>query len=1107
MFKCSRFTQCCTTLASASVGVALCSFGAETFPADQIEFFEKNVRPVLAENCYDCHGGHKHENGLRLDLYSALLRGSDYGKVVEAGKPAASKLIKAINHAPGVEAMPKKGDKLKPEQIAALEKWVEMGLPWPAEKATVDAHVKADPMQHWAYQPVKKPEATSMDALVEAKLKKAGLNFAPPADAATLCRRIHVSLTGLQPTFEESQSFIRECNSEANRRKATDGLISRLLSQPTYGERWARVWLDVARYADTDGYQVAGRNINYPYAYTFRDWVVKSLNEDMPYDQFLMHQLAADKMHPNEPNHPSLAAMGFLNVGDRFISDRNLQIDDRIDVVSRGMLGITVGCARCHNHKFDPIPTKDYYAMYSIFSSTTEPEQKDLPVIGKPKDEKAFQAYEAKVAEITKKEMAFKREIYEEIRKPERLTDYLSFAQEASTIKDKQTLKGRSGQLKLREKVADKWGDFLIRHALKAKPHPVMLAWKELSDIPAADFAAKAPGVIAAFSKPERGLNAVTRNEFTKRPAPKSMNDVAQVYADIFSSCLSGKEPDNADWRQVREILQSDPSPMSVPVEQANLFYTRRDLDTMVKHQNERVKLETDDPGAPSRAMVSLDKPKPVDVRVFVRGNPGRQGDAAPRAWLSMFGGEKFTEGSGRLELARRIASKDNPLTARVIVNRVWTQHFGRPLVGQTSDFGVQSPKPVQADLLDYLASSLVESGWSLKKLHRLILSSQTWQQSSLSSPEKDLKDAENDLLSRQNRQRLDYESMRDAMLQASSDLDLKKAGGRAVRYNNPEADYRRTVYMIVDRYDQATVPAMFDFANPDSHSPQRYVTTVPQQALFLMNSPFMKERALRIANRTPVKGSTLDSQSIQDLYHRLLRRDAGPIEVELAQRFVTDAEDLNQRTNAFIWKYGYGKVEQTAKGQHQLAGFTPMKHFGNTPQTKNRWFPTPTFPDKELGHLFLSGNSGHPGPNVASVMQWTSPFEKERLRFSGLLKRTSEKGNGIRGLLISSRKGVLANHLLKPVDAIDIQAEIDIEKGETISFIVDSENSTDSDGYTWIPKIERVGAEGSLSLITKSDTDFCGPDAWPLSRTKPQSPLSQLAHVLMMSNEFQFVD
>jgi hypothetical protein len=348
---------------------------------------------------------------------------------------------------------------------------------------------------------------------------------------------------------------------------------------------------------------------------------------------------------------------------------------------------------------------------------------------------------------------------------------------------------------------------------------------------------------------------------------------------------------------------------------------------------------------------------------------------------------------------------------------------------------------------------------------------------------------------------------MRDAMLQASSDLDLKKAGGRAVRYNNPEADYRRTVYMIVDRYDQATVPAMFDFANPDSHSPQRYVTTVPQQALFLMNSPFMKERALRIANRTPVKGSTLDSQSIQDLYHRVLRRDAGPIEIELAQRFVTDAEDLNQRTNAFIWKYGYGKVEETARGQHQLAGFTPMKHFGNTPQTKNRWFPTPTFPDKELGHLFLSGNSGHPGPNVASVMQWTSPFEKERLRFSGLLKRTSEKGNGIRGLLISSRKGVLANHLLKPVDAIDIQAEIDIEKGETISFIVDSENSTDSDGYTWIPKIERVGAEGSLSLITKSDTDFCGPDAWPLSRTKPQSPLSQLAHVLMMSNEFQFVD
>jgi mono/diheme cytochrome c family protein len=1096
-----------------NIHAAVLAADAQAFPPEQIEFFEKEVRPVLADNCYDCHGSHKHENGLRVDLRAAILKGSDYGKVVEPGNPAISKLIKAINHAPGVEAMPKKGDKLKPAQIAALEKWVTMGLPWPAEKAVADAHANADPMQHWAYLPVKRSAevaarneesgkgipAHGIDVLVQKKLKASGLDFAPKADPATLCRRIYLTLTGLQPSYEEVQCYIKEPNVEK--------LTAKLLAMPTYGQRWARHWLDVARYADTDGYQVAGRNINYPYAYTYRDWVVKSLNEDMPYDQFLMHQLAADKLYLNEPAHPSLAALGFLNVGDKFISDRNLQIDDRIDVVSRGMLGITVGCARCHNHKFDPIPSKDYYAMYSIFNSSEQPEQKDLPVIGKAADEAAFKDYEAKVAEIAKKEMEFKTEVYHEIRTPERVSQYLAFAQEAAGIKDRVAMRGRAGQLKLRDTVADKWGDFVQRHALKGKAHPVMIAWKEFSAIPAAEFAAKAPVVLASLTKPESGLNAVPRNELAKRPAPKSFNDIAKMYADIFLTCLDGKEPDNADWKQVREILMSDPSPMAVPVEQANLFFTRKDLDKVTKFSNDRVKLESEHPGAPPRAMVTLDKPKPNDVRVFMRGNPARQGDPAPRAWLTMFGGEKFTDGSGRLELAKKIASKDNPLTARVIANRLWLLHFGKPLVGQTSDFGVQTPKPVQAELLDYLAAYLMDNGWSLKKLHQLILTSRTWQQDSAVTQEKSLKDADNDLLSRYNRQRLDYESMRDALLQASADLDLGITGGRAVRYNEKDADARRSVFLLVDRYDQPTVPAMFDFANSDSHSPMRYVTTVPQQALFLMNSPFMSQRAGKAAEKTAIKGSSIDSQAVTDLYHRVLRRDPRPEEVEMAQRFVEDSEQLRRRSSAFVWSYGYAKVEKDASGQHKLGAFKPMQHFGKTPQTKNRWFPTETFPDKDFGHLFLAANSGHPGRDFAAVMQWTSPFDQERIRLSGVLKRTSEKGNGVRGMIVSSRTGVIVNHLLKPVDSIDLKAEIEVQQGETIAFVVDSEASTDSDGYTWIPKIEHVNTDGTATMITKSDTDFCGPDAWPLNRTKPQSPLSQLAQVLMMSNEFQFVD
>ncbi|TDU81433.1 cytochrome c [Prosthecobacter fusiformis] len=1079
---------------------------ADTFPPEQIEFFEKNVRPVLAENCYSCHGGHKHENGLRLDMRSAVIRGSDYGKVVEPGNPGASKLIKAINHVAGVEAMPKKADKLKAEDIAALEKWVQMGLPWPEEKVLAEGHEKADPMKHWAFQPVKKPAGT-VDSMVGAKLKAAGLDFAPAADAASLCRRIHVTLTGLQPSFEEVQAFEQATAKDA--KAATDALVDKLLASPAYGERWGRVWLDVARYADTDGYQVAGKNTRYPYAYTYRDWVVKALNADMPYDQFLKYQLAADKMVPAGSNDPHLAALGYLSVGDRFISNKDLQTDDRIDVVSRGMLGLTVGCARCHDHKFDPIPARDYYALYSVFNSSEMPEADAFPVIGKAAKEEDAKDYDAKVAEIAKKEFDFKKKVYDEVRTPERVAEYLAFAQEAATIKDRNTLKGRAGALKLRDKVADQWGDFLKRHALKSKPHPVMLAWKEFAFLPADQFEAKAPEVVKAMIKPGSTLNAVARNELAKRPAPKKFEEVAALYADIFNTCLAGKEPDNDDWKQVREILQAAPCPMSVPVEQANLFFTRKDLTQTVKTANERVKLETEHPGAPPRAMVMLDREKPADVSIFIRGNPSRRGAVAPRGWLTMFGGESFKEGSGRLELAEKIASKDNPLTARVIVNRVWTQHFGRPLVGQTSDFGVQTEKPLQQDVLDYLAATFMEDGWSLKKLHQRILNSRAYQQTALSTPEKNLKDADNDLISRQNRQRLDYESMRDAMLQVAGDLDRAQMGGRAVLLNDKLADSRRSLYLLVDRYEQATVPAMFDFANPDNHSPMRYVTTVPQQALFLMNSPFMQQRSTKLAAETPVKGSTIDSESIQALYQRVLLRKAGPEEVEMAQRFCNDAKELSTRSAAFVWTYGSGKVEKdAATGKVSLGGFVPFPHFGKVGQSTYRWTPDKVHPSKEFGHLYIGAGNGHPGKEVAVVMQWSSPFEKEKIFISGLLKRSSPKGNGVRAWIISNRAGKIREELIKPASNLELNAEIEVTQDEVLSFVVESENgSTDSDSFSWAPKIERKDASGVLALVTNAETDFCGPDLWPVKRPKPQSALAQLAQVLMMSNEFQFVD
>jgi hypothetical protein len=1073
-------------LGSFAVATSLAAAADTAFPPEQIEFFEKNVRPVLAERCYDCHGASKHQNGLRLDSREAVIRGSDYGKVVEPGNASASKLIKAVTHAAGVEPMPKKGDKLTATEVASLEKWITMGLPWPKEAAVAAAHSeKADPKQHWAFQPVKADRSKSIDELVGAKLKAAGLDFAPKADNRTLTRRLYLTLTGLPPTKDQSDQS-----------NPTD-LISKLLSKPAYGERWARVWLDVVRYADTNGYQVAGRSNFYPYAYTYRDWVVKAFNDDMPYDQFVSYQLAADRITASTPNSPHLAALGLYNVGERFINDRLLINDDRIDVIGRGLLGLTVACARCHDHKFDPIPSRDYYAIYSIINSSDEPEETAMPIIGKAANEADAKDYDAKIAVINAKELDYKKQVYEEFRKPERLAEYLVFAQEVMDITDRTVFNGKAGQAKLRDKVADKWRDFLKRYALAPKPHAALIAWNRFAKLPAGEFAAKAASIAQELTKPESGCTPEIAAEITKA-APKSMKDVAGVYAKII---LDGKlEP-------VRQLMQDKLSPMAIPVEGADAFFTRKDLETVVRIKNERNKLDATHPGAPPRAMVMLDKPKPNDVRIYMRGNPARQGDPAPRAWLTMFGGEKFTNGSGRLELAQKITSKDNPLTARVIANRVWMQHFGKPLVSQPSDFGVQTPKPAQVDLLDFLADYLMQNGWSLKKLHTLILSSRTWQQSSHASPEKLLKDADNELLSRFNRQRLDYETMRDCLLAATGELDTSKQGGRAIEWNAKAADTRRTLYLKVDRYDQATVPAMFDFANPDGHSPQRFNTTVPQQALFLMNSPFLRTRADSIAKATKLQGSTLDSEALRSMYQRILARDPRPDEVELAQRFMAAATVLDAE-KPFRWSYGTMKFTRGADGKPAFSGFEPFKHLTERANGSQRlWSPGEKIPsaDAKWGHAFWATYGGHAAPkDLVVTARWHVPADL-KVTINATLSRKTDRGDGVRAWIHNSRTGVLSEYLCNPQNKqLTTHLTTDVKKGDVLSFVVHNEAGTDSDSFEWQPRITRAGTG---ELLTDAKADFCDASRWPFVRAKPQSPLSQLAQVLLISNEFMFLD
>ena len=1095
---------------------------AETFPRDQVEFFENEIRPLLADRCYECHGAHRHENGLRLDQRPALLRGSDYGQVVVSGKPAESKLVKAIKHTPGVEAMPKKGDALSPAQIASVEKWITLGLPWPDEAAvTNEGHGKSDPSQHWAFQPVRKPAipfsnqdlGNPIDGFVAAKLKAANLDFAPAADPVDLCRRIHLTLTGLQPDFPAVQTFASAHQENAS--LAVQRLVSELLASPQYGQRWARHWLDVARYSDTEGYTAGGRDNRFPHSYTYRNWVINALNADMPYDQFVRNQLAADRIIPeadlvqaslknatpqSKPEIKNLAALGFLTVNDRFLGDRVLQTDDRIDVVGRGLLGLTIACARCHDHKYDPIPSQDYYSLYGVFNSSTVAEDDAMPIIGQPDAGDAVAAFQKATTEVEQRMQEFRVEVMEDLRQADRLREYLLFANQHLTT-ESALFKGTAGKEKMRDRIADRWRSFLTKYAMTDKPHPVMLAWNRFAKTPEDQLAAKAPAIIASLQGDAASSNTIIASAFAEKPPPASLADVALTYGEVFLEHLAADPMEDKQRESIRALLRSSTSPMSVQVDGVDTFFTRKDRDRMTKMNNEIKKLEINSPGAPFRAMAMLDKEKPTDQRIMIRGNPGRLGDPAPRAYLTYFGGEKFTDGSGRLELANRIASKDNPLTARVMVNRVWMHHFGKPLVSQPSDFGVQTPKPVHAELLDYLAATFMEEGWSLKNLHQLILTSRTYQQSCESTAMKDENDADNDLISRMNRQRLDYESLRDNLLLVTGALNTNQATGRPVPLNAKDVDTWRSIALFVDRYEQPTVPAMFDFANPDSHSPQRFVTTVPQQALFLMNSPFMKTHSEALARSLPVEGSVPDSETVKALYQRVLLRDPSPDEVERIQRFLTDASGL-KAPPAHRWSYGTVSLPTSDRGDNGLTGWKPFEVLD---RKSNRWSHTGKIPDPVWSYAYIASSSGHAGKATgAPAIRWTAPSEMT-VRLSGTLERPSEHGNGVGAWISHSRNGLIRHTVAKPKEKVSLSANnISVKAGDILTIAFDAiDGETSHDTFHWALAIY----EGETRL-TDAKADFCGPDGWPLTgRPRPQPALAQLTQVLLMSNAFQFID
>lgn len=941
-----------------------------TITPDQAAFFETKIRPLFLANCVSCHGKDQPAAGLRLDTHEGLTKGSDSGSVIVSGEPDKSLLIQAVRQT-GAVKMPV-GKKLAPAQIADLEAWVKMGAPWP-DSASKSTRPQDAPL--WSLQPVRREKAPKVknaawvrnpiDAFVLAKLETNRQSPAAPADRRTLIRRVTYDLIGLPPTPAEVATFLADKSPNAY-----DKVVDRLLASPHYGERWARHWLDVARYADTKGY-VFNEDRTYANAYTYRDWVIDAFNRDLPYDQFIEQQLAADRLPAvaNGDDKRPLAALGFLTLGRRFLNSRPDIIDDRIDVTMRGFQGFTVACARCHDHKFDPIPTQDYYSLYAVFDSSDE--------VTAPISEKA---------------------------------------------------------------IRDPWIQYNAR---------VEAMQGELNN------------TLATQTKRLRDLD--------KKPEG--------VSRDIHETLKGIREGDLPQGAAVNAIVEGFEPPA-----RQRWDALQKDLADARQHA----------PATPALAMAMCDSPNPHDGVVFRRGNPGNPGSEAPRRFLAALfkpGVERphWDKDSGRLELAQAIASKENPLTARVFVNRVWQDHFGAGLVRTPSDFGHQGEHPSHPELLDYLATTFMDSGWSIKKLHRLIVTSATYRQSSDVPQAVISHDPENRLLGRMNRRRLDMEEMRDAMVAAAGRIDLKQVGGRSVDLWAAPFTPCRAVYGFVERQNLPGIFRTFDFASPDSTSARRFFTTVPQQALFFMNSPFAVEQAQSLVQREEIKSSTDDAQRVRRLYQILFDRLPDADETAFGLAYLKHGAVAAATPD---WQYGYGEYDESSR---KTRTFTPFAHF-----TNEGYHAAPGFPDPNFGYALLNGGGGHPGRDAAHavIRRWVAPITGT-IDIEGTLSHNQDAGDGIRARIVSSRKGLLGEWTIRH-RSVDTRVKlVSVTKGETLDFIVDPLTNDNSDGFGWNPTLRTNDGKGSWS----AGSGFGPPPPAPPSR------LALYAQALMMTNEFLFID
>jgi len=1077
--------------------------------AKGVAFFESRVRPILIQRCFECHSesAGKQKGGLLLDRRSGWMEGGNSGPAVVPGDVAKSLLVQAVRHLDPEFAMPE--EQLPEEEIAALMHWVKIGAPGGKtdlgetefSRLGNQEYLSEQAESHWSFQPVKAGPIPKVDGVVHpvdrflaGPMREKGVEPSPLADRRSLLRRLSFDLTGLPPGYEQVEDFVRDDRSPKVE-------IERLLASPAFGERWARHWLDFARYADTREFLPAGADTRYPYAYTYRDYVIEAYNSDMPVNQFIREQLAADLIPDLDPQH--LAALGFLTVGSRFRNNRHEIYNDRIDVVTRGFMGLSVACARCHDHMYDPIPTTDYYALFGVFDSVSD--LLEYPVIphrrGMEPPSYVQDDFEKKRGQVVKDYEDYKNGLAAEARRDFRIKadDYLGRAHDMM-FRRQDVRKALSGttlkETALTPLVNNLRG--MVRTKANAKdlvvgPLLAVIRAPEKDYIKTRDRALAGP------------MDPVIRAGLKARPLPNR-----KAFMVRFGEVLVQAAKD--DVLPVTRWLARDTGPFRFTPQNclaaSNLFgkgrLKRASLERAIND------IDSTHPGAPPRAMAVQDKQVLMEGQVFLRGNAASRGERVPRRYLSIFGGEEFTQGSGRLELADRIADPANPLTARVYANRVWMHLMGTSLVATPGDWGLQAPEPVHAELLDFLAYRLVLHNWSTKTLIEIITTSQAYRRSSAADPAMVALDPDNIYYARANMKRLGFEAMRDATLSVAGNLE-DGMYGRAVDITEAPFSTRRTVYGFIDRVNLDDMFAVFDFPSPDAIATERTETLVPQQALFSMNDPFLHAQARELVSRyvgaggigpggVGASGAGFESR-LTALYRAVFQRDPRPAEIRVGQAFLQAAVKTKDEKRTRDWKYGYGSADPLLPPEQR---FTEFRYWD---PKQNAWQVSKIFPHPVTSYARRYATGGNPGRSnrQGAVLRWTAPYSGTFALEGELRHFEKEKGDGVIGEIIHSRHGLLRKVPVRGRAKRLEVAEVACRKGDVVDFIVMMGESQAFDRFAWSPEIRSLQMAEMVPVGQKTNwiaqADFEGPQPPMLT------PWQQLAHALLMSNEFLYLD